>query len=542
MRPAQLIVSMAALLLPAIVAAGSSASSGASAPGPRILTIDSPSSLIAIRIGVPAGSAQDPPGKEGLASLTAQMLLEGSFGDPSRPTTKEELAEITRPWGQKARPEVLLAKETTTFAMTIPEERLPEFLERILKPMFSRPLFAPAELDRIRSEHRVELSQVRFESQEELGLRYLDDLLHEGTSLQHLELGTAQGLRGATVGDLRRFFGSFYRSSGLRVALSTRKEAVVAAVGQALLDAGGRVPASPLARSRPAPAVRPKGRSLTIVAMPEAISTGIHAGFPIAVTRSHPDYWPLFIANVWFGTHRDSFGHLYQAIRQARGYNYGDYSYIEWMPERPSHLFPPPNHPRSQQDFAIWLRPVGHAYVHHLLKALLFELEELIARGLSDEQVALAKTKAKVLYLNLAEDTERRVAYRLDDDFYDVATPYLEQYLAAVEAVTPAQVNAAIRRHLQTRDVKLVVVTDDEVAPALAEEVAHGGSAYGKGPADYSLESRDEGGAKSFVLTPEQLEMLRRDGAWAGYPLWIGGDRIRVVKAGELFETTKVVP
>lgn len=32
--------------------------------------------------------------------------------------------------------------------------------------------------------------------------------------------------------------------------------------------------------------------------------------------------WPLYVANVYLGTHRDSFGQLYQKIREERGYNY----------------------------------------------------------------------------------------------------------------------------------------------------------------------------------------------------------------------------
>ena len=38
------------------------------------------------------------------------------------------------------------------------------------------------------------------------------------------------------------------------------------------------------------------------------------------------------IANSWLGEHRNSSSHLYQVIRETRGLNYGDYSYIECFP------------------------------------------------------------------------------------------------------------------------------------------------------------------------------------------------------------------
>ncbi len=520
-----------------LAAFGASAYAASPSRGPKVLTVDSPSSLVAVRVAVPAGSAQDPAGKEGLAALTADLVIEGSFGDPKAPTTKEALAEITRPWGEGARPRAILGKEMTVFAMTVPEEKLSSFLEKILGPMFTKPLFAVAELERLKTERAVMLSRLRFEAQEEMGLRATDNLLHAGTALAHHDRGTALGIKSVAVADVQSFYATFYRSDKLRVALGTAKESVTAAVSRALAGAGGATPAS-LAARRPAAAPRPSGRSLTIVTMPEAISSGIHAGFPIEVTRAHPDYWPLYVANVWLGTHRDSFAHLYTVIREERGYNYGDYSYIEWMQNRPGQLFPPPNYPRSRQDFTMWVRPVAHDYVVHLMKALLFELDELLARGLSEEQVALAKTKAKVLYLSLAEDNDRRVAYRLDDDFYALKEPYLDQYLAAVDAVTAEQVNLALRKHLQTRDVAFVVTTDDDMAPKLADAVARGGLAWGKGPKEYNVEQKDG----VYLVKPEQLEILRRDGAWAGYPLRIPRESIRIVKAADAFEKGTAVP
>jgi hypothetical protein len=145
-----------------------------------------------------------------------------------------------------------------------------------------------------------------------------------------------------------------------------------------------------------------KGREVLIVAGPNAIATGIHAGFRAADARRQ-DYWPLYIANIWFGTHRDGFSHLYQVIREERGYNYGDYSYVEHFEGRPFFMFPPPNAPRRFQYFSVWIRPVQHDYAHHIVKALTWELENFVRTGMTGEQCGDAKNKARVLYLSLAE-------------------------------------------------------------------------------------------------------------------------------------------
>ncbi len=70
----------------------------------NVVTLASPSPLYEVQIMVRAGSAEDPRGKEGTASLVGRMMLEGGFGDPKNPVTKEKLAEITRPWGEAAYP------------------------------------------------------------------------------------------------------------------------------------------------------------------------------------------------------------------------------------------------------------------------------------------------------------------------------------------------------------------------------------------------------------------------------------------------------
>ena len=54
----------------------------------------------------------------------------------------------------------------------------------------------------------------------------------------------------------------------------------------------------------------PAGHHLLIITQPNAIATGLHLGFPIAVRRGEPDYWPLFVASAFFGAHRDNIGRL----------------------------------------------------------------------------------------------------------------------------------------------------------------------------------------------------------------------------------------
>lgn len=520
------------ILLVAVVAAGAAAQDGV-----RVVTLDSPAPLVEVKVMVPAGSSADPAGREGLAYLTARMLIEGGFGDPARPVTKEQLADIASPWGSGARPTVRVARETTTFSMTVPREVLADFVARVFQPMFTRPLFAEAELDRLRAETLVALrSNLRLEQIELLGLVALDNVLYRGTAYAHPEIGTERGLEALTAEDLRRFFAAYYRAGNFVLGVSTSDEAVVGPLRAALAGAGAAA-VRPLEARGMGTREPLRGRELTVVAMPGAIATGIHAGFPLRINRAHPDYWPLYVANIWLGAHRDSFGHLYGAIRQDRGYNYGDYSYIEHFEGRPFALFPPTNTPRRHEYFSLWVRPVAHEYAHHLTKAIVWELENFIRTGLTEQQCDEAKNKARVLYLSLAETTGRLLGYRLDDAFFGMEPGYLEAYLDRVERTSCADVNRAIRTHLQARDLAIVIITGEVRAEALAAEIAAGGPAWGKGPAEYQIEVVERDGQKFYNVPESKRGLLQRDAAWAWYWLDIPRDRIRVVPAARMFET-----
>jgi zinc protease len=234
---------------------------------------------------------------------------------------------------------------------------------------------------------------------------------------------------------------------------------------------------------------------------------------------------------VWLGTHRDSSGQLYQKIREERGYNYGDYSYVEYWGGRPQSLFQIFNQPREQQYFSIWLRPVQHQHAVHLAKAATYELEQVIRRGLTAADVEAAKNKARVLYLNLAETVPRLIGARVDDAFYGTQQGFLDAYLQNVNRVTVDQVNAAIRRHLSTDNIKYLIVTSTPHVQATADALVSREPVYGKSWKDYDFTTAKLSDGTTVWQVPEaKLPTVQLDAAWAHYPLEITNVRIGHVK------------
>ena len=528
------------LLILLLALAGAASVDTPAQAAPEVVTLDSSSPLIEIRVMVKAGSMHDPAGKEGLANVTAEALLQGGFGDPDDPVTKEELARRTSAWGQGARPSVNVAKEVTTLRMVVPREVLETYVEEILTPLLATPLFRAEEVERIRNESTTYLTgALRYTQTEMLGLEALDNYVFDGTPMGHTITGTVQGLAAIDAADVRGFFNAHYRDDAMIVGLSTTDPEVRELVLGALARSGdadgeARAPRTPEAVQ----AAPVEGREVTIVKVPDSGATGVHFAFPFEADRTDEDFWPLWVANVHFGTHRDSHGLLYTLIRQERGYNYGDYSYVEHFPYRPYALFPPFNFPRTQQYFSLWIRPVSSDHAHHLLKAAVYELEQLVAHGLTDAEVEASRNKAKVLYLNYAENASRLLAARLDDAYLGMDPGYLEGYLERIDAVTTEQVNAAIAKYLSAENLKILLVAEAHRAEDIARSIREDGVVYGKGPDDYQLATREAAdGSVVYEVPEDRIETLRRDAVWAHHRLHVDPDRVRVVPVEAVFET-----
>lgn len=501
---------------------------------PRVVTLDSRAPLITIRIMITHGSTSDPQGKEGLATLVSDSVTDGGFRRGNEIVTKEKLAEMTIPWGSGARPTVFSSSRTTTFFFTAPREVIGQYITDVLRPMLTEPVFAAAEIDRLKNETLSRISSLRSEDLEGLGLAAIDQYVLDGTGYAHHVLGRETTVPTITRDDVLRFYRDFYRPENAIIGISTTDEAVVSQVRDAVRemnrDATSASPSVPM----PKPASF-TGRHALVIEEPNAPAASVHVGFPIDVNRTSPDYWPLYVANVWLGTHRDSFGQLYQKIREERGYNYGDYSYIEYWTGRPNSLFQIFNQPREQQYFSLWVRPVKHEHAVHMAKAITYELDQMIRNGLTAEQVQEAKNKARVLYLNLGETVPRLVAARVDDAFYGQQGGFLDSYIDAVNRVTPEQVNEAIRRNLSTANLKYVVVTSTPHLQNTVAQMKSSAPVFGKSWQEYEFTTAKLADGTTVWQVPEgKMPTVQLDAVWAATPLDVRDVEVRNVK--EMFQ------
>lgn len=258
-----------------------------------------------------------------------------------------------------------------------------------------------------------------------------------------------------------------------------------------------------------------RGKHVTIVEK-DAQSTAISMGFPISILRGSKEWYALAIANSWLGEHRNSSSHLYQVIREERGLNYGDYSYIENFPNGGGLQMPPQNVCRRQQIFEIWIRPVPNETRHFALRAALREFKKLVDNGMTESEFQLTKGFLYKYVLHYAPTTSERLGYAIDDVFYGIKGSHLETFRKMMKEVTLKDVNAAIRKYWQYGDMEIAIITKDAqgLKDALVQEAPS--------PITYS--------------SPKPDQILEEDKEIAVFPLKIKAENVKIVKVEELFK------
>jgi zinc protease len=479
---------------------------------PAVATLD-PKQLLVQKTGLPqlrikllfdVGSAYDPPGKEGLAALTASMIAEAG----SKSLRIDEINKALYPIAGSFAAQV--DKEMTTFSMSVHRDNWTPFAA-VVMPQLLEPGFRQEDFDRLRTSQLNALTiDLRSNNEEELGKEWLQNRLFEGTPYGHTVLGTVAALQSITLDDVRAFARQHYIAGNLRVGVNGGvSDAVLASLSASL----GKLPTGDTPRVAGIVGKSPRGYDVDIIAK-DTRATAISFGHPINVTRGSRDFAALDLARAWLGEHRASMSHLYDRIREKRGMNYGDYAYVEAFPRGMYQFFPDPNLARQQQLFEVWIRPVVPENAHMALRIALHEVGKLVKNGLTEEQFEATRDYLmKNVYVKTST-ANQQVGYALDSQWYGIGE-YAEYMRAALSKLTVADVNRAIREHIRPQDMKIVMITKD--AEGLKQKLVG-----------------DEVSTMKYEAEKPQA-LLDEDKLIGAMKLGIQADAVRIVPADEVF-------
>jgi len=411
------------------------------------------SPLVTFRIVFMTGAAADPKGKEGVAALTAAMLSQGG----TRIMSYEQIVEAMYPMATSFSSQI--DKEMTVFAGTTHLDNLDKYYG-LISQMLLNPGFRADDFTRLRTDAVNFLKvSLRESNDEELGKEYLYNLIYEGHPYQHHNIGTVSSLEKLTLDDVRAFYKTNYTQGNMVLGLAGGypKELPAKVETDFIKLPAGQAGKATIQTPKLAP-----GTHITLVKR-ETRATGLSLGFPITVTRSDKDWPALAVVASYFGQHRNSSSYLYQKLREARGLNYGDYAYIEYFPRGMFQFTPDPNQGRTSQIFQIWIRPVTPENGHFVLRAALYEYEKLVREGMTKETFE-ATREFLAKYNNILTQTQdAQLGYALDSRYYNIPD-YVNYMREQLGKLTLDDVNNAIRKHLRSDAMRIVIITKDAEA------------------------------------------------------------------------------
>lgn len=397
--------------------------------------------VVTLTLLVRRGAADDPPGKEGLAAISVDMLDEGS-GTRSAIEIHEALARVGAQLDSDIGSDAAILTITALSRFAGPALAL-------FADMVARPSLTEADFERVRQLRLHRLTQLR-DMPGAVADRAFVKLLYGTHPYGHTPLGSERSLSSMSVEDIRRFHQTMIRPAEATLVVSGDCEhAEIERLAAAAFN--GWIGSS--TGALPAMTTLPQAGRLNVIARPGAPQSELRIG-QVAVPRNTPDYHALVAANMVLGGQFVSRINL--NLREEKGLTYGARTSFEFR--------------RLPGPFSL------QASVHTAATAEAIEesLQEIAsirgARPVTTDELALGVAALTRGYARSFETAEQVGRAATQIALYDLPDDYFAEFVPKVEAVTVGDITRVTAEHLDPARMTTLVVGDYEaIAGDLAE-------------------------------------------------------------------------
>jgi zinc protease len=388
---------------------------------------------------VKTGSAADPAGQEGLASITAGLLRKGT----QKRTAQQFASDLDFIGGS-------FDSGADSDYTTISAEFLTKDLDRGLD-LFSDALlhasFPQAEVDKLLLQSVDGIKAAKDEAESVLGTYYAGYLY--GTHPYGRPGGGDElSLKRIQRDGILKFYSTSYVPSNTILAVAGEFNA--AELKKKLEDTFGAWPAKPApAVSIPAP-VAVKGKRLLLVDKTDATQTYFAIG-NVGVSATDPDRVAIRVVNTAFGGTFASL--LNTALRIDSGYTYGASSYFQ--PQKVAGPFTIASFTKNDTTVPA-------------IDLALKVLDDLHKNGLTPAQLDTAKKYIKGQFPPRIETSGQLASRIATNEFYGLDDNEINQLEARIDAVTLESAKQIIEKHFPNENMVFVLIGKaSEIAPAV---------------------------------------------------------------------------
>ncbi|HYO47586.1 MAG TPA: pitrilysin family protein [Gemmatimonadota bacterium] len=387
--------------------------------------------VVEVVLVVQAGAADEPKGKEGLASMTAAMLDEGAGS-----RTALQVADAIDFLGATLATNA--GHHSTVVTLHTPLSKLADALS-IMVDVALRPTFPAEELERQRAERLTTLLQWRDEPSAIASVAFADALYGSGHPYGHPTMGSSVSVAGLAAEDLRAFYAARFKPGAATLVVAGD---VTRASLEPLLAGGfGGWPTGTASPGELPAATQIERREIWIVDKPGAEQSEIRIG-RIGADRLTEDYHEIVVMNTILGGSFTS--RLNQRLREERGYSYGAYSEF---------VFRPAPGPFVAQA------AVQTVVTDSALAVFMREISGILER-VSESELQRAKNYAALGYPQNFETVASTVDAMTEIAMYDLPRDTFDRFIDEIMGVTSEDVERVARRYLDPDRVAIIVVGD----------------------------------------------------------------------------------
>jgi zinc protease len=385
--------------------------------------------LVSLVLSLRNGSADDPPGKSGLARIAIRMLRRGCEG-----LGAEEIDFRIDALG--AEMAVDASPSNISIQAQVIARNVDAFVD-LLARLTSTPTFPDDQLERLKRESVAEIIEAR-DNDRVVAQKAMQRTLFEGHPYGNNAGGTTRSIPAITRADVLAFYRRYVVQGNVVIGLAgdvtTQHATELARRLVAALGPGASAPDDVIE-----PRMLP-GRRLLVVDKPERTQTQILVG-TLGTSPHDDDHVPLIVANAVFGGTFTS--RLMKEIRSKRGWSYGASARVSID--------------RHRQAWVMWTFPAAQD-CGPCLKLSIELLEAWVTGGVTPREVGFIQRYLIRSHAFDVDTAAKRLHHELDVELFGLPHDYFSGWIEHVRSVTPEAASAAVRSHIHADDLLAVVV------------------------------------------------------------------------------------
>lgn len=391
--------------------------------------------LVAFNLVLQNGTDSDPAAQPGLASMTADVLDEGTT-TRSALQIAEELDFVGANLGVNAFTD---GSSVTLNCMTKHMDKALNVFADILV----NPTFPQKEFERLKQQRITGLLQQKDRPTTIASLAFNKVLYGDNHPYGMNSAGTEQSLKNMTREDLMKFYETYYRpNNATLIIVGDVKLKNIAGKLEKLFASWKRADV-PKINLPQAPTIA--SRTLYLIDKPGAPQSEVRIGYP-AVARNTPDFFALQLLNRVLGGQFAS--RLNMNLREKRGFTYGARSGFTF---------------NKQPGPFVAAAGVTTAKTDSSMHEFFYEIDRTCADGVTPEELEFVK-KGMAGNFALTFETPQQIAGGLQNlALYSLPDNYFETYLQNIANVTLDDVKRVAKKYLDSSRMAVVIVGDLKV-------------------------------------------------------------------------------